>query len=72
MKVFKIVKAVLSYRFIPVWLGDSKIRFTKVTLIKKKMGWFLELKKTILPSSENKPLFRKIIISKKIILRILV
>ena len=72
MKVFKVVKAVLSYHYIPVWLGDNKIRFTKVTLIKSKMGWFLELEKTALPFSENKSLFRKIIISKKIILRILV
>ena len=38
--------------------------FSKVMLIKSKMGWFLELEKTALPS-ENKPLFKIITISKK-------
>ena len=64
MKVFSVLKAVLSYCFIPVWLGDNKMRVSKVMLIKSKMGWFLELEKTALPS-ENKPLFKIITISKK-------
>ena len=65
MKVFSVVKAVLSYHSIPVWLGYNKLRCTKVALIKSKMGWFLELEKTVLPSSENKPLLKIITISKK-------